>query len=981
MANNTPEEQDDRFYRPSLLWKAFGIGSVIMLVVTIWMVLDDFGREWKAYQTEFFNLKEKKYNEWAKEAVGELDEDELNSLKEQLTAATKEVLGHEKQREKMEGELVDLQTKMKNTLNDFQVAKGEWDVAKYRYEAHYGHEFAASTEVELNAEAGKALAQLNKELANVQRLKDIANQAQVNYESKKAAIAELETARTEAEKALKKYRANIDRLEVNRDDSRFTLTKAARSAPLVDFANPVLRINQIVLNNITDDLNFAQVKKVDRCTTCHLAIDLKGFENEKQPFRTHPRLDVMLGSTSPHPINQIGCTSCHDGRGQSVDFVRAAHTPRNEEQKKEWEKKYHWHEMHHVEEKMLPLQFTEGKCITCHKQTEYVPRAAKVNKSIQTFRYAGCYGCHRVEGWDHLRKPAPSLEKIKGKVTRDWFVKWVRDPKAFNEHTRMPQFFHLSNMQTEKFSAYQEAEIFAITDYIYANSEDYSPNVWLPLGNSERGKELFGQLGCLGCHQIDDYAIEGRSRFGAAPDLSTVGSKVSQKWLQSWLKNPRHYWSETTMPSLRLSDREISDISAYLLSKKNDEFEGLETGKAVAEVQRDVLREYLLRDPKLAPVTDTKVEDELSKLSSHQLSIELGKRAIGRVGCYGCHTIKGFENVAPIGTELSEAGSKLVKKLDFGLIHIEHTRYDWYDKKLEEPRIFDRGIAKEYLDTLRMPWFRFNETERQDLVRFLMGQTSEKRGPGAAKILDAHEAKAEDGMKLIHKYNCQGCHIVQDLYVATPEDAPDYDEDVENLKKYTLEGRILAHYEDPTLGPPSLWGEGKKVITKWVYEFLDKPYPLRGALKVRMPTFQFNNEELNTIVVGWANAGGVEFPFVDQPRPKLTAYELQEAAKLFGRLNCTLCHYAGPQPTTFSDDGGSKGLAPNLWETHKRLHRGWVKDWLHDPQKLMPGTRMPGFWPDGSSPAPDILGGDSDKQIRALTEYLYYIGENKVVRK
>src|SRR5690606_31341356 len=119
--------------------------------------------------------------------------------------------------------------------------------------------------------------------------------------------------------------------------------------------------------------------------------------------------------------------------------------------------------------------------------------------------------------------------------------------------------------------------------YIYANSDDYRPNVWLSAGNKERGKQLFSEIGCLGCHQIDDFPVEGRTRFGFAPDLSTVGSKVSAAWLQSWLKNPRHYWDETTMPSLRLRDSEISDLSAYLLSKQNDDFESAEVGQADPE--------------------------------------------------------------------------------------------------------------------------------------------------------------------------------------------------------------------------------------------------------------------------------------------------------------------------------------------------------------------------------------------------------------
>src|SRR5262249_43109356 len=151
--------------------------------------------------------------------------------------------------------------------------------------------------------------------------------------------------------------------------------------------------------------------------------------------------------------------------------------------------------------------------------------------------------------------------------------------------------------------SYQKAEVNAIVDYIRDLSEDYTPNVHIAPGNAERGKQLVGSIGCLACHQLNDSG-QTRGRWTMAPDLSTVGSKVSKEWLVSWLKNPRHYWEGTTMPSLRLSDAEISDISAYLLSKRNPEFDEAKAHETDTDTQRKVLRMYLMRDPKMAPATN-----------------------------------------------------------------------------------------------------------------------------------------------------------------------------------------------------------------------------------------------------------------------------------------------------------------------------------------------------------------------------------------
>jgi hypothetical protein len=53
-----------------------------------------------------------------------------------------------------------------------------------------------------------------------------------------------------------------------------------------------------------------------------------------------------------------------------------------------------------------------------------------------------------------------------------------------------------------------------------------------------------------------------------------------------------------------------------------------------------------------------------------------------------------------------------------------------------------------------------------------------------------------------------------------------------------------------------------------------------------------------------------------------------------------------------------------------RLRPEWVIDWLKDPQVVQPGTMMPTFFAEGQSPVTDVLGGDADKQIRAIRDYL-----------
>src|SRR5439155_17202529 len=102
----------------------------------------------------------------------------------------------------------------------------------------------------------------------------------------------------------------------------------------------------------------------------------------------------------------------------------------------------------------------------------------------------------------------------------------------------------------------------------------------------------------------------------------------------------------------------------------------------------NVLTDYLRN---VMPLEDAKAQ--VAKLNPEQKQVELGQRAINRYGCFSCHEIKGFENAQPIGTDLSEEGSKLVTRLDFAFItDIPHTsKIAWFRTKLHDPRIFDKG--------------------------------------------------------------------------------------------------------------------------------------------------------------------------------------------------------------------------------------------------------------------------------------------------
>jgi mono/diheme cytochrome c family protein len=84
-------------------------------------------------------------------------------------------------------------------------------------------------------------------------------------------------------------------------------------------------------------------------------------------------------------------------------------------------------------------------------------------------------------------------------------------------------------------------------------------------------------------------------------------------------------------------------------------------------------------------------------------------------------------------------------------------------------------------------------------------------------------------------------------------------------------------------------------------------------------------------------------------------------------FDCFSCHQRGAQ----KPQGPPEGWAPDLALAHARLNPDWIPKWITDPQKVMPGTKMPSFYPGGP---PDVLEGNDEAQILALRDYIISLG-------
>ncbi len=229
------------------------------------------------------------------------------------------------------------------------------------------------------------------------------------------------------------------------------------------------------------------------------------------------------------------------------------------------------------------------------------------------------------------------------------------------------------------------------------------------------GKQLFIQKGCLACHSHEGTVTGGKnsivseSNFG--PNLSRIAGKIKSDaagklWLTQWLLNPNVHHSRTRMPVVHLTVSDATDVMEWLLAQNGDEVKNwLAEEDVVADSTKkapdltayvNLARVYLskaqgvsVKDLNEFLPEGIKSADELKakgipaervkslprdaderwleagKVDENSLKWYIGKKSIGRLGCYACHDVPGFETAKPIGVGLQDWGKKDPTRLAF----------------------------------------------------------------------------------------------------------------------------------------------------------------------------------------------------------------------------------------------------------------------------------------------------------------------------
>lgn len=168
------------------------------------------------------------------------------------------------------------------------------------------------------------------------------------------------------------------------------------------------------------------LRRVERCTTCHVAIEDRAFAGASQPLAPHPGRLLEI-----HPPERFGCTICHGGNGLATTRNDAHGLPEPSL------------------EPMLRGEFLQASCGKCHGDDEFVA-GSRLEVGRRLFDHYGCRTCHRL--YQSGNTAGPDLTKV-GSKKYDAFY-WGTDYKGkersvaywLEHHFKNPSAFYPSDM-------------------------------------------------------------------------------------------------------------------------------------------------------------------------------------------------------------------------------------------------------------------------------------------------------------------------------------------------------------------------------------------------------------------------------------------------------------------------------------------------------------------------------------------------------
>jgi cytochrome c2 len=546
------------------------------------------------------------------------------------------------------------------------------------------------------------------------------------------------------------------------------------------------------------------------------------------------------------------------------------------------------------------------------------------------------------------------------------------------------------------------------------------------IGGAVGGRLLLSELSCTACHSTDVQELQPKG----GPNLDDVGNRVQSEWVKSLLHSPQKVKPGTTMPdvlaSLPLGQKKhaVNALATFLESLRQPYPELKANGATPvplefwkhghAEHGRTLYHQIGCvachepdNDYEVVKIKPSPIDELLEQLDPDEIA-EMGLTSAAR-----------RVNSVPHG----ELPTKYTKKsLTFFLLAPEKVR-----------------------PSGRMPNFQLSAVDAADIAAYLLRgakidvATDSRKPSHSGNTAINNSSLVEQGRKLFVNLQCANCHVVTGLKptgpakpltnLQTETDTTCLDGPLRNQPHFELDdfarnsvvaalttmqaqtdvntaeslnfrmlqlncyachernkqggvGRFRKPYFE-TIGhvdigdegrlPPPLTGVGQKLKEPWMRNIFNGKAAVRPHMHFRMPKFpESATRDLPSQFV--RTDGGTQQPSEQSVFSAARRPELVEAGRQLMDVGCVQCH-------SFKGHALPGTVGVDLDGIANRVNPKWFHGFLLNPPELKARTRMPTFFPNGTSQNKELLGGDTDKQIAAMWAYLRDLNKQPLPEK
>ena len=635
-----------------------------------------------------------------------------------------------------------------------------------------------------------------------------------------------------------------------------------------------------------------------------------------------------------------------------------------------------------------------------------------------------CTACHAApDARRILAKGAPDLHDAGARITPQYLRHFIANPHGVKPGTTMPDLLHGVEAQGK------QDVVENLTEYLISLDGPIKPATQEgDAVQAELGKQLYHTVGCIACH-----AAENGSPAAKVPSipLPNLAEKTTVNELETFLLDPVKVRPGSRMPSSGLGQDEAHALAVYLLRNQLDNPQAALAAPAkVQGIQVEYFEEHV-SSASLDAFSKLKHKSK-HKLNEFTLNVA-GRRdenfalkffAVLDVPRDGKYT---FYTTSDDGSFLYLDGKPVV---DNDGAHGPATKSGTVDLHAGDHPIvvtfFQEGGGME----LKVEWEGPNIKRQQIPTSSLYAAAGRPMIPLSSEKFSGNTQKAEAGGKAFAELGCISCHTLPNkkserqykalndlnsesksgcLGAHPASQAPLYDLNDEQRtalkaaiadkaglskafepseqvvhtmaalncfachKRGNIGGpgdrsdnfKMTAEYDMGEEGkiPPLLNHVGEKIEADALEQIVfEGKLRVRPMMATRMPVF--SKQAAGTLVDAFQKADTAEgVAPVAPPLNQLTAKDGRLLVGVKGGLGCVNCHGMN----------GAKSLgmpAPDLGSVAGRIKYGWMRKWLDNPAALVPGTRMPQFFPEHETVLKNVAGGTEESQTNAIWTYL-----------